>query len=436
MCTEPAVAMTMVRRGKLIRSNLAAVAAVACAVTVTVAVPALAAPGRTARPGSLTTGYRVVATIKLGADPDGVVQDPLTGTTYVAEEGEGVFSTAVINDHTDKVVARLPFFGVLALDSRTDTIYMPVGDGSAVAVIAGRTHRVTKIVRVAAVGAAVDPRTGRVFLGAQTSTGSSLVVLSDRTNKIIDRIPVPDSAAISGIAASPARGVIYVGISPLSQDNSVWVVGAKSAKVLAKIHFSGDMLGFGVDDQNNLLGVMDESSLTVIDGKTHQARAPVNVLEGTPEAGARALAVSPQTHTMYVGVECDPDSWVAVVSEQTRRIVATIYSSANANVSDYESLSVDGQRHVVFAVNYASDDVTIINARTNKVLATPAVGKQPVSVAVNRATGRAYVANFLSQTISVLAPTGASAQRITGSARDTSRVTVGHALGQRRGVCG
>jgi len=48
--------------------------------------------------------------------------------------------------------------------------------------------------------------------------------------------------------------------------------------------------------------------------------------------------------------------------------------------------------------------VSVINTATNRLTATIRVGRDPGLVAVNPRTGKAYVANFGSRTVSVITP--------------------------------
>jgi DNA-binding beta-propeller fold protein YncE len=401
--------VTMVHRGKLI---LAVAAAMACAA-------AAGLPAAAARPAAVAAGYVNAGTVKLNALPLSLAEDPATNTTLVGEKGKySAFRTAVVSNRTNTVVATLPVFGYsFGFDSRTGDFYLPTDHG--VAVIDGQTHRVAKLVAVdstAYSAIAVDPRSGHVFVGTQAGDSSGLAVLSDQTNKVIARIALPDLAGgFDPLAASPAHGLIYAGVNPLRQGSRVWVIGARTARVLARVPVD-EVLALAVDDQSNLASVMAQGTLTVIDGQTHRARTPVDVTGGFP-AGAQAEGVDPATHTWYAAVECDPASWVTAVSEQTGKVVATISTQGALR-----TLAVDQRRNVVFAVDYVNGRVLVISARTNKVMATLPVGVHPGVVVVNPATGRAYVANS-SRTLSVLAPAatgtdpGASAKAGSGRVR-------------------
>src|SRR5215472_502052 len=115
------VVTAVVRRRQWTRPGVAIAAVVACGVAAGVpAVASAGGAGRPARQGDVTPGYRAVAKIPLPGHPIAIAQDPLTGMTYVAEQGPSSnYTVAVINDRTDKVVATLGVFAdTFAFDSR------------------------------------------------------------------------------------------------------------------------------------------------------------------------------------------------------------------------------------------------------------------------------------------------------------------------------
>ena len=303
------------------------------------------------------------------------MEDPQTDTSYVPERGHGKFTTAVINNHTDKVVARLQAFEPV-LDTRTGNLYAETTAATGIAIISGKTHKVIRTLPLAgAIVSTVDPVTGHVYLTVRTSTSLSLVVLSDRTQQrssLAWTCPPPPTSVRWRRARRPAWSM-PPSAPCTSEESRVWIIGTKSDKVVAKINgLDVNTDDFAVDDRASLLTAIGESSLTMINGKTHRVGKPVGVLDGTPEAGAQAVAVNPQTHIAYAAVECDPNSWVSVVNELTRKVVTTI--NVTTNNTAFRALGVDPNRNVVFAVNFTGRDVTVINGRTNKVIGHPAGG--------------------------------------------------------------
>ena len=56
----------------------------------------------------------------------------------------------------------------------------------------------------------------------------------------------------------------------------------------------------------------------------------------------------------------------------------------------------------VYVANYDSDNMTVIDGATDKVVTTLPAGSQPQWIAVNRATNKIYLANFNSNNVSVI----------------------------------
>jgi len=68
-----------------------------------------------------------------------------------------------------------------------------------------------------------------------------------------------------------------------------------------------------------------------------------------------------------------------------------------------QALAVDPNTGRVFVANGDSNTVSVLDARTGAVIRTTPVGQTPQAVAVDRVTGRAFVVNSSSNTVSVLA---------------------------------
>ena len=58
--------------------------------------------------------------------------------------------------------------------------------------------------------------------------------------------------------------------------------------------------------------------------------------------------------------------------------------------------------HFVFVVNTDSNNVSVIDARTNKVIRNITVGELPGSIILNPITNQLYVTNAESNTVSVI----------------------------------
>jgi len=63
---------------------------------------------------------------------------------------------------------------------------------------------------------------------------------------------------------------------------------------------------------------------------------------------------------------------------------------------------VDSLANRVYAVNYASDSVTVIDGANSSVIATVGVGERPQAIGVNSVTHMIYVANTHSNNVTMI----------------------------------
>ena len=101
------------------------------------------------------------------------------------------------------------------------------------------------------------------------------------------------------------------------------------------------------------------------------------------------------------------DGQVTVISARTKKIVATVPVRRLPLF-----VAVNPKTNSVYATNQEDATVSVISGRTNTVTKTIRVGSDPQGVAVNPATGRVYVANLSGNTVSVL---GGKTNRVTAS---------------------
>ena len=181
----------------------AAIAAIGPAATTAAAVASVSR-GRSG-PQVVTAHVRVTATIPVGRFPVGVAVNPRTDTIYVANANSGTVS--VISGRTNTVVAtirvgRVP--GGVAVNPRTNTIYVTnERRPGTVQVISGQTNTVVATIRVGRVpaGVAVNPRTDTIYV-ANANSGT-VSVISGRTNTVTATIHLGGRFPV-GVAVEPA----------------------------------------------------------------------------------------------------------------------------------------------------------------------------------------------------------------------------------------
>lgn len=79
-------------------------------------------------------------------------------------------------------------------------------------------------------------------------------------------------------------------------------------------------------------------------------------------------------------------------------------------------MDVDDRKHRLYVTSKTTNSLVIINPLTGAIIKTAGVGRDPFGVAVNRGTGKAYVANFSDATVSVVDAAGAVMKTISVAA--------------------
>ena len=103
----------------------------------------------------------------------------------------------------------------------------------------------------------------------------------------------------------------------------------------------------------------------------------------------RYPAVDSETGKVYV--TSYSTSTVSVIDEKTNTVVATIPVGSGP-----QEVAVDPKTQKAYVINFAGGTVSVISTQTNSVIATIPVGKggaNPRGMALDPKTGKVYVAN-------------------------------------------
>jgi YVTN family beta-propeller protein len=90
-----------------------------------------------------------------------------------------------------------------------------------------------------------------------------------------------------------------------------------------------------------------------------------------------------------------------LLAPSTRVLAQTVVATVGVGVNPL-GVGVNPSTGRVYVANDGSNTVSVIDGNTNTVIATVGVGSQPEGVGVNPSTGRVYVANDGSNTVSVI----------------------------------
>jgi len=356
--------------------------------------------------------------------------------------------------------ASVPAPGPLATDEAVHTAYVTAGTDT-VAMINTQRCNAYRLAGCAqsppqftagqyGAGVAVDRRTHTVYI-ANAGAGSTgtVSVINDRTCNAGDQagcahlktMQVPGGNP-DDIAIDPATGTVYVATNTESGPNLISVFNGSTCNATATIGCSqtpavlpiGDSGGDGIDlainDRTNTLYITNNpyadptgDAVYVINAATCDAHSttgcqqtPTTVTVGDNPTG---LAVDPWTDTIYAVVHAEGDyaASVAVINGatcngSTRTGCGQSPPTVAAGYGALEA-AIDPTTGELYTSNLHDNSVSGINGNTCNAQQTigcsqtprqDAVGNYPSSIAVDPATGTAYVANITNLSVIPLTP--------------------------------
>ncbi|MBM2618774.1 beta-propeller fold lactonase family protein [Actinoplanes sp. LDG1-06] len=291
----------------------------------------------------------VVGTIRVGAEPEGVIVSPDGRTIYVANQNSRVLS--VVDARTRKVspvvLRNTPRFVAVSRDGRTVFVSMYEDDkhtGSGVAVVDTASRKVVRYLD-----------TGHMPY--------TLAVAPD--NKLW--VPIHSDGRLEIFSSGTLRMESDLPVRP-----NPHAVG-----------FSGDqMRAFTANHESNAVSVIDMRTNAVI----------------------RTIPVSRAPHSIAVS----PDGRMALVAgyeSDTADLIDTVTLKRTGPFKvgrDPQSVAFSTDSRYGYVVNEFDGTVSVLNGKTGKITATVKVGKSPRTVGVSPDGRTAYVSNGGDNTISVL----------------------------------
>jgi YVTN family beta-propeller protein len=293
-----------------------------------------------------TTNNKVVATVRVGPGPNGMVVSSDEKRAYVANYGTfpSDFGQATTLSNTVSVLQLVPMLPHKNAHGRR-----------------GLHPRVVATVKVGSgpLGVAITPDDEKVYV---TNFGQ-------------------DSTLVPG-------GV---------EGNTVSVISTRRKKVVATVRVGNLPAGVAIrtDGQRAYVACRGNDEVWVLDTATHSVVAIVPV-----QRDPANVVLTPDGHWAYV-TNFGSNS-VSVIDTLTNTVLPVPDGEAITVGFVPIGLAVtpDGAR--VYVVNAFSNDVSVIDTTTNIVIETVAVGLGPRAVAMTPDGAYAYVTNFLSDTVSVI----------------------------------
>ena len=258
---------------------------------------------------------KVVRTVDVGTQANGVTVDTSTDVVYVSTYVSDVQGMDIVSGRTGKVTGFIKAVtGPGGFDSKTGLLYF---GGPAVSVVNGRNNKVVATIdnvpSPTAVG--VDQLTDTIYITSQNN-GGGVWVINGKTNKLVGGNTVypqtiPFSRSPDGLAADPGAGRVFfscsaAGSAPAALNAGLAVVRVAANQVTAADNFSADAEptanGIGIDEQTNTIYVANATDVEgeagwvlAINAKT---LAITRTIYGINASGA--LEVDAANDTVYV----------------------------------------------------------------------------------------------------------------------------------------
>jgi YVTN family beta-propeller protein len=231
--------------------------------------------------------------------PTALAVNPLTNTEYVTvDKLVGVIAANSITPVSDPSAINP---AAVAVDSRTNKVYLANEGSNSVSVIDGGTNSVTAVAdpnaaSPAAVG--INSTSNKIYVVNKSSNNVSVI---DGATDSITTITDSNAVAPVAVAVNATTNTIYVANS---QSNNVTVIDGATGSVKGTIAVGTSPSGLDVDVQTNFIYVTnagnaqagDPGNITVIDGAT----SATQTLSDPNAKNPVAVAVNPTTNKIYI----------------------------------------------------------------------------------------------------------------------------------------
>jgi YVTN family beta-propeller protein len=262
----------------------------------------------------------------------------------------------------------------------------------------------------------INPLTGRLYVSNEPN--SSIEVIDTRLGNVMD--PMRPDLRPTDLAVNALTNRIYASARTdlyNCEPAIVIVIDGETHAVLELIRVGCGRGEVIVDPFKNLVYSINhlENGMRVIDGKTNRE------VQRIPGPLCQCIGINPLTSGLFV---VDQQGWVFALGDPTcrERIVGTT------------RMAVGPLEDRVFLSQGPRDQIIVLDGALEEDPFPVTVGNEPQGVAVNTMTGRTYVTNARSDTVSVIegdtviatVAVGRSPQRVTVDPL-TSRVYVANA---------
>lgn len=335
-----------------------------------------------------------------------------------------------IKPATDEVTA-IPvasFSGAIAVNSLTNHIYSAdLSSGSyengTITDIDGATLQTSSYtVGQGPTGIAVNPLTNMVYV-ANGSDGSITTI--DATKHTTATLKL--DTAIYAVTVDQTTNRVYASDDmnyPYGSPKLIIIDGATSntpAKINSRIDIKCRNYALSVDVVRQALGMIGYGCAEIVDLQAKTGKF-IGIYVGEAES-AIANPVTGRMYTVAFNHKGNSFPFAALDMLQPRATRVAVGQQPRA-------AAVDGRTGRVFVANSGSNTVSVINGTTNAVVQTVAVGSNPLAIASDLALGDVLVANSGSNNVTVLDAATSQVRRTVAVGNHPEALVVDQARGR------
>lgn len=251
------------------------------------------------------------------------------------------------------------------------------------------------------IGIAYDPVNN--FIYVDNGNSNNISAINGTSNQVVTTISVKGTNATSGspeaLAVDTVTGMLYVVTAP----NTVTLVNTTTDQVVKNITVGNYPVSVYYDDVDGDVFVANtnltnSSNVTVIDGATESVIGSIPV--GLTPTG---ITYDKLDNRLYV-TNFDSGN-ISVINTTTLAVVSSISLRTPSFTNGANMIATSPSGQLLYVSNYFRGVVAIVNVSTNVAVENLTVGTNPMAIAVDTASGSAFVAGSGGDTLNIVSGT-------------------------------
>lgn len=302
---------------------------------------------------------KIIATVRSAGPIGDMKVNVVTNRMYFVNPDTEVGSVGVLDGSTNQIIARInvgrfPF--QLAINPRTNRIYVPNFRDATVSVINGQTNQVIQTIKVGRFpdNIEVNLRTNLIYV---TSAFGTIYVIDGKTNKVRTKIKV--GGRPSNIVINELTNQVYV---TNTGKNTVNVINGTTQAIIATIKVGNNpVISPALNVITNRVYVANNLSrfLSVINGRTNKLQQ--NVQLGRLQS---QVILNQRTNRVYVSsAQIEVKGKLFVINGENNKIITTKVLPPSSNTT------INPNTNHLFVGDFDKNHMTVYNASTFQRLA-------------------------------------------------------------------